>query len=460
MNSNDSSFEKELDESFDRALGVYLEELSAPEPSGRFTQHVMASVKADSELRSVSRISNSRGRSSRVRVSRVALAGAAAVLVLGLAVTWRVYENAPRSQAGSIRSDAQTFAASIFQELVALAKVLGSVDPGSAQETKTLLTKSEVLVDSSTIRKKSLIEEEIDSELAAPTRDQGGSVFEFFRRLLLADASERSALLASRPADERERILAKVAEYERLDADQRLARLWRTEYHFYFHQLVSRPMSDRMGAIHRLDEPMKSQLQRGFAIWDDLNVQRREALLLEGRAASFLIARLTERVPNDDRSENVKNSPPSDQQALARRYMLTSLSGVSAHLLRDFDDLADKCEVFDAAQRRELRDLLEMFHELPTRNRVESFQTILGLAEASDGEWRAFVNEALNWRQISPAERAKWRSIADNLPPLPWEVAVELGGEFRPTVLPPEPPGFHRREGATRFERTRSLDIN
>ena len=199
---------------------------------------------------------------------------------------------------------------------------------------------------------------------------------------------------------------------------------------------------------------MRGQLERGFAIWERLSVQRRDALLLEGRAASFLIARLTETIPSVWAEDAKPANAIEEKRAVSRRYMLTSLNQVSRRLLRDFEDLADECEVFDESHRRELRALLEMFHELPTRNRVESFQTILGLAEATDGEWRAFVDEALNWRQISPAERAKWRSIANNLPPLPWEVAMELGEEFRPSELPPAPPGF---EG---FQASRLPDLS
>ena len=79
MSSKDRPMDQELDRSFDRALGVYLEEISAPAPSRRFTQRVIASAEADAKLSSRRGFSGFRLLSHRVRLAHAGWIGIAAV---------------------------------------------------------------------------------------------------------------------------------------------------------------------------------------------------------------------------------------------------------------------------------------------------------------------------------------------------------------------------------------------
>ncbi|HTV76036.1 MAG TPA: hypothetical protein VMD57_03480, partial [Candidatus Baltobacteraceae bacterium] len=67
---------------------------------------------------------------------------------------------------------------------------------------------------------------------------QARSPVEFFRQLLAMTPDERDNCLKIHPPEIRERILAKVAEYEALDPDERELRLRATELRWYLMPLL------------------------------------------------------------------------------------------------------------------------------------------------------------------------------------------------------------------------------
>ena len=73
---------------------------------------------------------------------------------------------------------------------------------------------------------------------SAVSSSPGKSPVDFFRKLLAMAPEEREAFLTNRPPEIRQRILAKVDEYEALDPDQRELRLRATELRWYMMQLL------------------------------------------------------------------------------------------------------------------------------------------------------------------------------------------------------------------------------
>ena len=275
---------------------------------------------------------------------------------------------------------------------------------------------------------------------------RAGSPVDFFRGLLSMSVEQRLDVLSDRRPNERTAILAKVREYERLSADVREKRLWQTEFHYFFHGLRSLDRSEREIALQAIEDPMKSRLWIGFQLWDGLDLESRDALIQERRAVTYLLTRVhelsaleEEPEANDVRIGSVTNV---DAGAVSLSRAIQDLEATHRKLLEDFDVLAEQVGPMSAEEEAQLRVLVEAFVSLPQQKRDETFRTVLELAESSEGERQAFVQEALRWREISPEERAKWRYIATQLPPMPWDLAIEIGNGATRYTIPPTPPGF------------------
>lgn len=257
---------------------------------------------------------------------------------------------------------------------------------------------------------------------------------------------QRIDALADRGPNERSAILDKVREYEGLSADVREKRLWQTEFHYFFHGLRSHDRSEREIALQAIEDPMRSRLWIGFQLWDGLDLESRDALIQERRAVTYLLTRVHELSALEQEPESSAASIGSvtdlDAGAVNLSRAIEDLEATHRKLLEDFDTLAQQVGPMSAKEEAQLRILVEAFVNLPRQKRDETFRTVLELAESSEGERQEFVQEALRWREISPEERAKWRYIATQLPPMPWDLAIEIGNGATRYMIPPTPPGF------------------
>src|SRR5690348_4047371 len=83
------------------------------------------------------------------------------------------------------------------------------------------------------------------------------SPVDLFRQLLAMTPEEREDYLTNRPSQTRERILAKIAEYEALDPDERELRLRATELRWYLLPLLQVPPDKRTARLAQVPPGMR-----------------------------------------------------------------------------------------------------------------------------------------------------------------------------------------------------------
>src|SRR5476651_1377510 len=90
-----------------------------------------------------------------------------------------------------------------------------------------------------------------------PQTHSSPDFFGQLRQLLAMPADERENFLTNRPPEMRERILAKVAEYEVLDPDERELRLRATELRWYLEPLLHESPTNRAARLSQVPDDVR-----------------------------------------------------------------------------------------------------------------------------------------------------------------------------------------------------------
>jgi Protein of unknown function (DUF3106) len=279
--------------------------------------------------------------------------------------------------------------------------------------------------------------------LSAPTNGLPGlsrprSPVALFRQLLAMTPKEREAYLTGRPPQIRERILAKVKEYEAMNPDERELRLRATELRWYLLPLMRDSPSNRAAALAQVPADMRELVKSRLNQWIILPPQLQHEFL-ENESALHYFAHLD--VSNY--STLSKIAPPGSE--LARWTAMTEAQRrqIAASVNQFFELTPDEKQAalntLSGAERKQMEKTLQSFNKLPPRQREECIQAFAKFAGMSASEKREFLKNAQRWAQMSPADRQAWRDLVLNVPqwpPLP-------DGFITPPAPPPLPPGFH-----------------
>ena len=96
------------------------------------------------------------------------------------------------------------------------------------------------------------------------------SPVEFFRELLAMTPAERENYLTNRPPEIRDRILAKVHEYQALDPNERELRLRATELRWYLLPLLHESPTNRAARLAAVPDDLRDLVKARLAQWDIL----------------------------------------------------------------------------------------------------------------------------------------------------------------------------------------------
>jgi len=94
------------------------------------------------------------------------------------------------------------------------------------------------------------------------------SPVELFRRLLAMTGEQRERALADRPAENRQGILRKIQEYEKITAEDRELKLRVTELRWYLPPLMRLPKADRAATLAVISEPVRKLIEERLLQWD------------------------------------------------------------------------------------------------------------------------------------------------------------------------------------------------
>jgi hypothetical protein len=228
-----------------------------------------------------------------------------------------------------------------------------------------------------------------------------------FRSLLLLPAQERRAQLAARPAEARERLMAKIREYQGLTPEERELRLKATELRWYLKPLMALPATNRASRLASIPTNLLEMVQVRLDQWDKLSPVVQRIMLTNEHGATYLASGSATRLYPPLPTDKIRSK---FQERFEQLFELTS---------------AEKEEVLSTlseAEQRQMQKTLEAFEKLSPAQRIQCVQSFAKFSGMSATERQEFLKNAVRWAQMTPAERQSWRelvSTAPMFPPLP-----------------------------------------
>ena len=108
------------------------------------------------------------------------------------------------------------------------------------------------------------------TNLSQPPMPHSKSPVDLFRELLALTPAERENYLTNRPPEIRDRILAKVREYEALDPNERELRLRATEFRWYLLPLMHESPTNRAARLAAIPDDLRDLVKTRLTLWDIL----------------------------------------------------------------------------------------------------------------------------------------------------------------------------------------------
>lgn len=269
------------------------------------------------------------------------------------------------------------------------------------------------------------------------------SPVDFFRELLTMNPAERRAALTHRAPEVRERLLAKVQEYELMPPDLVEGRLRATELRWYLVPLMKCPPAERKSLTAAIPAPLRQLVTDRLERWDLLPPPAQHDLLDNELALDYFTQA---GAPTAEQQRRLLESlPPARRQQLEadiRRWdaLPSSERQELFERVNQFFDLTPKEQervkaTLSAHEREQMEQTLSAFAKLPREQRVQCIRAFAKFAGLSPADRQQFLQDAGRWSAMSPADREQWRQLVRKLPEMP-----PLPPDFHTTPPPPLPP--------------------
>lgn len=270
------------------------------------------------------------------------------------------------------------------------------------------------------------------------------SPVDFFRNLLAQTPAERRQSLSNRPPEVRERILAKLREYESLRPDERELRLRVTELQWYLQPLMSEPPANRAARLQLIPEDLRKLVEDRLARWDLLPAKLQEQLLNDEATARYFTQLQT---ANDEQRQKILAQISPERRAkleagldrwrdLSPEQRDKTLEAFNAFFELTPAEKRKALGTLSEAERRQMEKTLQSFEKLPVAQRAQCIRSFEKFASMSVEDRQAFLKNAEKWKLMSPGERASWRTLV-NFAPLQPPMPVHRLTPPMPPNLPP-----------------------
>jgi hypothetical protein len=261
------------------------------------------------------------------------------------------------------------------------------------------------------------------------------SPLKFFRELLASSPMERERQLAARSPESRKVITEKLQEYEALSADERELRLRTTELYSYLKDLRDLQTPQRALLLTNVPTTDRQLLEARLDYWDKLpgDQQRR---LRENEMALKYLAQI--RSGERDSSGGLGQGLAEDLDRF-RRLGAPEREKVMEQFKRLFElDENERDKVLDrrdGPDRAELERALNELQKIPAEKKAAYVDAVSKFTTMSHADRAEFLKGAERWKRLSVEERAAWRALFMQSPPLP---PLPPGADS--SSLPPLPP--------------------
>ena len=242
-----------------------------------------------------------------------------------------------------------------------------------------------------------------------------------FRTLLALRTDARTTELAAKPARLREVLTTRLRESDTLPLAEREARLRATELRFHLNPLLTPTPDARAARLAAVPENFRSLVEERLAAWDKLPAEIQCEVLANER---LLQAMTRPAVPNafPPLPPGLEPAVPdnvSQWQNLSARQREQLLDSFT-HYFR-LDDRA-KTQVVAAlpeAGRAATTRTLNQFDQLPAAERAACLTALKRLGQMTLAQQAQFYANAEQWQKLPESERAAWRKVVVEFPPLP-----------------------------------------
>jgi hypothetical protein len=231
--------------------------------------------------------------------------------------------------------------------------------------------------------------------------------FSQLRQLLAMPADERENFLTNRPPEIRERILAKVAEYEALGPDERELRLRATELRWYLTPLLREPTTNRAALLAQVPDDVRDLVKSRLEQWSILPPPLQQEFLDNERTLHSFVEQA---------------GATNDIAILPDEKLRKFAAQVNQFFELTVDEKQKTLNTLSDAERAQMQKTLQSFGQMPAAQRAECVNAFAKFAGMDSRERAEFLKDAARWSEMSPAERQAWRDLVVNVPlwpPLP-----------------------------------------
>jgi hypothetical protein len=253
-----------------------------------------------------------------------------------------------------------------------------------------------------------------------PPLPQPKSPVNFFRDLLAMTPDQREIFLTNKSPQVRERIEAKIREYESLEASERELRLRATELRLYLMPLLHASPTNRETQLALVPDDMRSLVKSRLIQWEILPPPLQQEFLDNERTLRYF-SRLD--VTNNFSSNDFHRQPSDADQARWNALSAAERERMTTRFNQFFDltsvEKQKTLDTLSGAERQQMEKTLTDFDKLPPMQRSQCIHGFTKFAQMSPLERSQFLKNAERWAQMSSQDRKAWRDLVANVPQWP-----------------------------------------
>jgi hypothetical protein len=270
-----------------------------------------------------------------------------------------------------------------------------------------------------------------------------------FRKLLSMPSAEQQAYLSKYSPATRQRIEAKLQEYEIMPPDVRELRLRVTELRWYLLPLMQDSPTNRAAKLAAVPDTYRGLVAARLDEWDLMPpTLKDEVLKYESTISRFIGRNAGGKIVLQPRTDIRTLPDPERREQEAKLASWQSLSEPEREqMYASFEHVlelgpAEKQKTLDALsppQRVEAEKVVTPIEKWPRSQQLQYLAAFRQFAKMTPAERDQFMKNARRWQQMSPAERQAWRDLAQQLaemPPLPADVPPPSLKPAGPTAVP------------------------
>lgn len=267
-----------------------------------------------------------------------------------------------------------------------------------------------------------------------------------FRELLAASPADRDRMLASRSPQARQLIESKLREFEILPPAHRELRLRVAELQYHLSPLLRAGPAERDRLLAAAPADLRPLLTHRLEAWDALGEDQRRDLLDNEPSMTWFVRLQT--LPATQVTNVLARIPAAQRAAVERGYSrwIALPPAERARKTADFQRFFELSEperdkvlgTISPAERAQMDATLEQFAQLAPEQRARVVRGFQRFQELNATERMQFLQNAVRWQSMTPAERTAWRDLVHRvtqplpMPPNPQQRRPQLVGTNSP----------------------------